>query len=84
MKSGIHCEDLNVDLILSFLKPIHAAWLFEMYDFFILLFSQGLVTYPCQVNRSCRSQNREIEATQNTKCLQNREINVSRKFHVMR
>ena len=34
VKSGFDFEDVNVDLKLSvFLKPIHATWLLEMYNF---------------------------------------------------
>ena len=32
--SGINFEDVDVDLKLSVLKPIHATWLVELYNFF--------------------------------------------------
>ena len=32
--SGINFEDVDVDLKLSLLKPIHAIWLVELYNFF--------------------------------------------------
>ena len=32
--SGINFEDVHVDLKLSVVKPIHAAWLVELYNFF--------------------------------------------------
>ena len=33
MDSGINFEDVDVDLKLSVLKPIHATWLVELYNF---------------------------------------------------
>ena len=34
MDSGINFEDVDVDLKLSVLKPIHATWLVELNNFF--------------------------------------------------
>ena len=34
MDSGINFEDVDVDLKLLVLKPIHATWLVELFNFF--------------------------------------------------
>ena len=34
MDSRVNFEDVNVERKLSVLKPIHATWLMEMYNFF--------------------------------------------------
>lgn len=39
--SGVNFKDVNVDLKLSILKPIHATWLVELYNF--LTGAQGRV-----------------------------------------
>ena len=40
---GISFEDANVDLKLSILKPIHADWLVEMYNFFSTSEGKGYI-----------------------------------------
>ena len=34
VESGIDLEDVDVDLRLSVIKPLHAQWLVNMYNFF--------------------------------------------------